>query len=58
MVGMLLFLTTIISSVTSKNHYTVEEDHKAMITPKVRAYDASICLWSNGVDSICIDHQL
>ena len=57
MAGVLIFLTTLFASISAKNHYIVEEDHKAMITPKVRAYDASICFFSNGVDSLCFDHQ-
>ena len=50
------FLTLLLPHVLSKNTYTVLEDHKALETPIVRAYDETICIFDNGVDSVCLDH--
>jgi hypothetical protein len=54
--NLLILATIICTSVLAKNKYEIIE-HVNLKTPRVQAYDASVCAFDNGIDHWCLDHQ-
>ena len=58
---MKLLLLTVLglstSTVIAKNQYVVKEERQVK-TPKVKAYDTTMCLFDNGKDHFCVDNAV